>query len=196
MTHYSSFDVMEYVDEWDSHTKEVVRKRLGPFPQNKFFTSKEAQCVTKIAGHLTYDDDESILAWVVHHFDGKLVGDIGESQRKYGTPRERDLVREGLKAVDECAKKVYGKDFMSLGSAEQLDLLTALQNGLAPDVPQWSKVPQKEFFKKLVEIIISAYYSHPSVWSQIGYGGPAYPRGYIRVELGVTDPWEAKQDEE
>lgn len=193
MTHYSSFDVMEYVDEWDSHTKEVVKKRMGPFPQNKFLTAKEVQCITKIADYLTYDSDEDILAWVVHHFDSILAGDIGESQRKYGTPLERDLVRDGIKALDESAIKAHGKDFMSLGPKEQQDLITDIQKGQAPKVPQWSKAPQQEFFKKLAEIIVSAYYSHPTVWSQVGYGGPAYPRGYIRVELGVTDPWEARR---
>jgi len=32
------------------------------------------------------------------------------------------------------------------------------------------------------------------VWSEMGYGGPAYPRGYYRIEAGVTDPWEAKAE--
>ncbi|WP_369127188.1 hypothetical protein [Paenibacillus antri] len=38
---------------------------------------------------------------------------------------------------------------------------------------------------------LEAYYSHPAVWSEIGYGGPAYPRGYVRTQLGQLDPWEA-----
>ncbi|MCK9918131.1 gluconate 2-dehydrogenase subunit 3 family protein, partial [Microbacteriaceae bacterium K1510] len=58
----------------------------------------------------------------------------------------------------------------------------------------WAKVPQKDFFTRMLYDIVSAYYSHPLVWSDIGYGGPAYPRGYVRVEKGLVDPWEAKQD--
>ncbi|KQX56587.1 hypothetical protein ASD40_04085 [Paenibacillus sp. Root444D2] len=30
------------------------------------------------------------------------------------------------------------------------------------------------------------------VWSEIGYAGPAYPRGYVRTQLGQLDPWEAQ----
>ncbi len=32
-SHYPNYDVMVIVDEWDSHTKEIVKKRLGPFPE-------------------------------------------------------------------------------------------------------------------------------------------------------------------
>jgi len=53
-----------------------------------------------------------------------------------------------------------------------------------------------DFFKQLLHDTVSAYYSHPLVWSDIGYGGPAYPRGYVRVEKGLTDPWEAKANDE
>ena len=56
----------------------------------------------------------------------------------------------------------------------------------------WNTDKQKELFKKLVGLVISAHYPTPWVWSEIGYGGPAYPRGYVRVELGLTDPWEPK----
>lgn len=39
-------------------------------------------------------------------------------------------------------------------------------------------------------------YPHPRVWSEIGYAGPAYPRGYVRTQLGQLDPWEAKAEHE
>ncbi|TGV05575.1 gluconate 2-dehydrogenase subunit 3 family protein, partial [Mesorhizobium sp. M00.F.Ca.ET.186.01.1.1] len=29
-----------------------------------------------------------------------------------------------------------------------------------------------------------------------GSGGPAYPRGYVQEEKGLTDPWEAKANGE
>jgi hypothetical protein len=39
--------------------------------------------------------------------------------------------------------------------------------------------------------ICGAYYSHPYAWSQIGFGGPANPRGYVRMNFNRRDPWEA-----
>jgi len=29
--------------------------------------------------------------------------------------------------------------------------------------------------------ILAAFYSHPWAWNEIGYGGPAYPQGYMRL---------------
>ena len=55
-SHYSGYSVMTFEDEWDSHTKEIVKQRLGPFPENKFLTPRESQCIAMIAKHIIYDD--------------------------------------------------------------------------------------------------------------------------------------------
>jgi hypothetical protein len=28
---------------------------------------------------------------------------------------------------------------------------------------------------------LAAFYSHPWAWNEIGFGGPAYPRGFMRL---------------
>jgi hypothetical protein len=39
---------------------------------------------------------------------------------------------------------------------------------------------------------LSTFYSHPWAWNEIGFGGPAYPRGYMRRNMGPAgvDPGE------
>ena len=49
------------------------------------------------------------------------------------------------------------------------------------------------FAKRLLPDIVKAYYSHPTAWSEIGYGGPASPRGYVRMDFDRRDPWEAAE---
>ena len=39
--------------------------------------------------------------------------------------------------------------------------------------------------------VLAAFYSHPWSWNEIGYGGPRYPRGYIRMQPGGAAPDEA-----
>ena len=41
--------------------------------------------------------------------------------------------------------------------------------------------------------ILAAFYSHPWAWNEIGFGGPAYPRGYMRLQPGPPgrEPYEA-----
>jgi hypothetical protein len=38
--------------------------------------------------------------------------------------------------------------------------------------------------------VLSAFYSHPWAWNEIGFGGPAYPRGYARLAAGQRENWE------
>ena len=51
-------------------------------------------------------------------------------------------------------------------------------------------MPVHRFWAMLMEDCITAYYSHPWAWDEIGFGGPAYPRGYMRLENGLPEPWE------
>jgi hypothetical protein len=39
--------------------------------------------------------------------------------------------------------------------------------------------------------VVAVFYAHPWAWNEIGFGGPAYPRGYIRLGIGHREPWEA-----
>lgn len=191
-THYPDYNVMALSEEWDSHTKEIVKKRLGPFPEYKFLTEKEAEYLKIIARHIVYDYREDIIEWVVHYFDQKLQSPIGEGQRKEKVPAEQELIRKGLMALEHLSRLSYGKEFGQLEVAQQFQILASLQKGQAARIPEWSQVPQKELFNKLAGEIAAAFYSHPQIWSEIGYGGPVYPKSYVRIEFGLIDPWEAK----
>jgi hypothetical protein len=41
--------------------------------------------------------------------------------------------------------------------------------------------------------VVLACFAHPASWSEIGFGGPASPRGYVRTGFDERDPWEAAQ---
>jgi hypothetical protein len=47
------------------------------------------------------------------------------------------------------------------------------------------------FLHRVIPDITHAYYAHRSAWNEIGFGGPASPRGYVRMGLDRRDPWEA-----
>jgi hypothetical protein len=56
----------------------------------------------------------------------------------------------------------------------------------------WQDLKPNLFFKTLLKELISIVYSDPSIWSDIGYGGPAFPRGYYSFGPKQFDQWEAK----
>jgi len=58
--------------------------------------------------------------------------------------------------------------------------------------PAWGGMPSDLFFKeRVLKDATHAYYSHPTAWSVVGWGGPASPRGYVRMGVNRRDPWEA-----
>jgi len=38
----------------------------------------------------------------------------------------------------------------------------------------------------------TAFYSHPRAWDEIGFDGPAYPRGYKNLGIGRREPFEVE----
>ena len=55
-------------------------------------------------------------------------------------------------------------------------------------------MPSKTFWTShVIHDVIGAYYAHPSAWSEIGWGGPASPRGYVRLDLDERDAWEPEE---
>jgi hypothetical protein len=108
-------------------------------------------------------------------------------------PRERDAWRLGLRALDAEARQARGMSFRDLEPAAQDALLRDLQEGRLDDAA-WSGMPQKLFFtQRMARDIVMAYYAHPTAWSEIGWGGPASPRGYVRMDFDKRDQWEAAE---
>ncbi len=194
ITHYPNYNILNLADEWDSYTKEIVLKRLGPFSAPEYFSEWETSTLKAIVKNIVFDNRDNIIDWIVFHLDSKMTSEIGENQRKIGIPPEDVLVREGISVIDRIARSKFAKSFTDLEEDEQFKIISSLQLGQLPPIREWSRIPQKDLFSKFLLEIVAAYYSHPEVWSEIGYGGPAYPRGYVRTEYGLTDPWEARGD--
>lgn len=194
-SHYPSFDVMNEQDEWDDHTQTVVTSRLKPRRSYQFLTDGEAETIRRICSILVNDEKAEVLDFVIDHIDQTLYQSTGEGQRKTGVPKAPELIRGGLKAIEASARSKSGSSFLELNTSDQKDLLGNISVGKSEPQGNWSNIPQTEWFKKLLNLTIESYCSHPSVWSAIGYAGPAYPRGYVRTQLGQLDPWEAKPEQ-
>ncbi len=189
---YPGFDVMAERLAWDPATRAVVAARLSP-GRPQALTEAEARTVAAAARQLLAEDRSEILTFVVSHFDSRLQSDAGEGQREVGVPPEADLLRRGLAALDRAAGG-EGAAFAGLPAAEQRELIAALAADRAEPADAFAGLPQKALFSKLLGLAAEALASHPAVWSEIGYAGPAYPRGYYRLGRGVLDPWEPRAD--
>lgn len=192
--HYPSFDVMKERENWDDHTREIVEKRLQ---QSKYqnLSLDESILLTQLCAQLLDDTRDSVLHYVVSHFDSQIGSDIGENQRKANVPKASVLIRGGIRAIDQYCTLTYGQQFAGIKDEEKRAILTKMMENNIQLSADGVDIPAKELFNKLLSEAVSAYYSYPTVWSEIGYAGPAYPRGYVRSELGLRDPWEAKLED-
>jgi hypothetical protein len=89
----------------------------------------------------------------------------------------------------------HGRAFQALTWREQDELLKSIHDAKpkpgAADV--WEKMPIHRFWALMVQDCAEVYYAHPWAWDEIGFGGPAYPRGYMRLEHGEPEPWEVEE---
>ncbi|MDR8029134.1 gluconate 2-dehydrogenase subunit 3 family protein [Burkholderia cenocepacia] len=127
--------------------------------------------------------------------DVRLAADGGDGYRDARLPPLRAAWQTGLAALDAMARHAYGCLFAALGPCDADALLQAVQKGdVDPQVaPAWAGMdPHTFFMKRVLMDICGAYYGHPFAWNEIGFGGPASPRGYVRMDFNRRDPWEAE----
>jgi hypothetical protein len=108
-------------------------------------------------------------------------------------PYDGEAWKIALYALDAEAQAAHGVPFHELLASDADALLQRVQHGDVRD-PSWGEVSPKLFFaKRILSDIPAAYYAHPDAWSEIGFGGPASPRGYVRMQADRRDPWEAAE---
>ena len=110
-------------------------------------------------------------------------------------PRDGEAYRRFVRAVDLMALAAHGEQFLRLGWHEADILLKSLHDARptagAEDI--WKTLPVKRYWSMLVGDCAEVYYAHPWAWDEIGFGGPAYPRAYFRLEGGAPEPWETNE---
>lgn len=193
-TRYPNYDVMNEQLAWDDHTRSIVTARLHRTqPLCVFLTTMEEETLRSWCALLVDDNRGELIQYIIAHIDETLSSAKGEGQRQPHTPPAPILVRRGLHAVNASSRMADSLSFFHLEEGRQRQLMMDIAAGTLAGGEAWEGVPQRAFFQKLLSLTVEAYYSHPTVWSEIGHGGPAYPRGYVRTAIGQLDPWEASE---
>ncbi|HET7266702.1 MAG TPA: gluconate 2-dehydrogenase subunit 3 family protein [Oleiagrimonas sp.] len=190
---YPGYDVMRKRDtpSWNDATRAVVDARLGIADKPQFLTAEAWQTLQAVCARIVPQPATRPQVPIAALVDQKLAADSGDGYRQAGMPPLREAWQRGLKALDAEADAQHGQRFHQLPRAAQEQLLAAMQNGQL-DHAAWHGMPCAGFFSaRLAHDILAAYYAHPIAWSEIGFGGPASPRGYVRLPANRRDPWEA-----
>lgn len=193
--HYPTYNIMDEQSHWDEHTRQIVQGRLSRQPNYHSLTLQEAELLRAWCSQLMDDNRAEIINYVLDHIDQKLTQDQGEGQRKPKVPPALTLIKQGLEEVNNLALSLHQQHFYQLEAHLQKNIMSDISIARGQEGDERMHVDPQEFFLKLLTLTIDAFYSHPEMWSEIGFGGPAYPRGYVRLDFGHLDPWEAKGEQ-
>ena len=192
---YPGYDVL---DKWDTAsfndiTRAVLAERLEEVPERRFLDPHEWDLLHAVCDRLVPQPERAtpvpIAPWIDHVLDRNRTNGT-----RYATiPPQRQAWRIALAAIDVEAENRFGRGFLALEAGQQDAILEAIIAGAAGG-EHWQGLPPKKFVTDvMLKEVVGIYYVHPEAQSEIGFGGPAAPRGYVRLGSGRIDPWEAPE---
>lgn len=184
---YPDFDVLAQAPHWDAVTRRVVLARLQP-PELRFFTEDQAQTLTAFCDMVLAQDREPripVLAFV----DDKLASGRLDGFRYADMPPDPDTWRLVAAGLDEAAVARGASSYADAGPDARTAICEDFARGRLSG-GTWDRIPASRAFAVVMRAVLAAFYAHPWAWNEIGFGGPAYPRGYARRGIGEREPWE------
>jgi len=185
---FPGYDVLSEAHRWDDVTAGVVLARLAPVGDLSFFTATEAATVTLLSDLLLAQDREPRIP-VVALIDARLAAGETDGWRYEDMAEDPQAWRDTLADLDADAWTGHGRGFAELDPP--------VAAAMVQDVFDRS-TRSGEFHGRAANHVWSlwtryattAFYSHPWAWNEIGFGGPAYPRGYKNVGIDARERWE------
>ena len=183
---FPGFDVLAQAGHWDPVTAGVVLARLGPPPRIRFFTPDE-EAVARPLLDLLLDQRTEPRVPVLEMIDSRLLENSTDGWRYEDLPEDGQAWRDTLAALDRDARDTHGIAFAICTDDVRRALVQAVQDlGAKP----WHGMTASKVWSLWTRYACTAFYSHPWAWNEIGFGGPAYPRGYKNAGIGRREPWE------
>ncbi len=192
---YPGYDVLSKRNglSWNETTRRVIAARLAVTREPRFFSAVRWRTLLRLCERILPQPADRPPVPLAAYVDEKMLSSGAHGTRIAPMPYDGDCWKIGLDATEIEAQAAHGVAFHDLADGDADALLHRMQDGDLHD-PAWGDVAPKQFFaKRVLPDITGAYYAHPTAWSEIGFGGPASPRGYVRMEADRRDPWEATE---
>ena len=193
---YPGYDVRDKRDtpSWDETTRRVIDARLAHVPTQRFFGEHAYRTLEAVCARLMPQPERGADPVPIAPFlDAKLHEGRSDGYWYADLPPRPEAWRRALEGIDQHAQRHFGGAFVALSGDAQDAVLRAIQRGEA-DAEAFAGWSSQRFFDAaLMSDVLTVYYAHPAAMSEIGFGGPASPRGYARLDADQHDPWEAEE---
>jgi hypothetical protein len=188
---YPDFDVFDVAETWDAATRDVIEERMGMADRALTFFSPEEEPTLRAFCDTALAQDEDPRVPIAEMVDEKLAAGRLDGYQYANMPDDRDTWHLVLRGLDGAARTRYeGRAFSMIEAGQREALVGALAEGsLAGGA--WGQLDSKRAWSVCMRAMLSAFYSHPWAWNEMGFGGPAYPRGFMRLgPVGIREPFE------
>ena len=172
---------------WDPVTAGVVLSRLGRPPDLRFFTPSQEAIATALCDRLLDQDAGPSAIPVVAMIDARLAGQETDGWRYADLPEDGQAWRDTLRYLDDDARAKTGDGFARCPAADQRAIIQAVQD---LGGGQWHGLNASRVWSLWTRYACTAFYAHPRAWDEIGFPGPAYPRGYKNTGIDRREPFE------
>jgi hypothetical protein len=176
---YPDFDVFDAADTWDGATATVVRARLAPPGPLRFFTAAEEPTLRAFCDTVLAQDTEPRVP-VAEMVDAKLAAGRLDGYQYADMPDDRDTWRLVLAGLEHTATAAYRLGFAGCTTERRENIVGEFAQGRLVG-GTWDQLNVSRAWSVVMRAVLAAFYSHPWAWNEIGFGGPAYPRGYMRL---------------
>src|SRR5690348_12780913 len=183
---FPGFNVLGEAGTWDAVTAGVVLARLGPPPPLRYFDVAEEAIARPLLDQLLDQRAEPRVP-VLEMIDARLAEAQTDGWHYEDMPTDGQAWRDSLRALDADARQSFGRGFAELSWPDQARLIAEMHD--LGDKP-WHDLPAARVWSLWTRYAATAFYAHPWAWNEIGFGGPAYPRGYKNLGLDRREPWE------
>jgi hypothetical protein len=184
---FPGFDVLGQSRHWDEVTADLVTARTGPPPRPRFFTDAEQASAAALLNQLTGQCDEPLGVPVMEMVDARLAAGETDGWRYADLPEDGQAWRDTLGYLDMDAQARCGTAFADAKERDQAAIIQAVQDAI-----EWHGLPAPRVWSLWTRYACTALYSHPYAWSEMGFPGPAYPRGYKNAGVGKLEPFEVR----
>ena len=187
---YPGFDVLNQAPHWDQVTKDLIEARVRTSPPAvTFFSATERGCAHALLNDLTGQDRDDAPVPVTQLVEARLAAGETDGWRYADMPEDGQAWRDTLGYLDADARARCGTAFAAAAEADRHRLIQAVQDLSGED---WHGLPAKHVWSLWTRYACTALYAHPDVWAEMGFPGPAYPRGYKNIGVDKLEPYEVR----
>jgi hypothetical protein len=194
--YYPGYSTMSQKAFWDETTRNLLIMRVEQPPSIRYLTADQARFWRAVFEHLIPQHDRTPDRRIplVERIDERLYHNRTIGYRYENMPQDREAYGLGEQAINEESQAHFGGFFIHLPHHQQ-DLVLQAIHDRTPQAAEaiWRQMSVARFWLMLMQDALEVYYSHPWAWDEIGFGGPAYPRAYTRLERGEPEPWEVEE---